>query len=423
VLERCFQRFEETGRWPGLEQLQHDFAREDREVDVAAAAGSLPPELGFVEQQKLVLRVRALSYLPAADPLLAIWCAALKLACEKWLKEGEAARFTKADVLELAGGDIAMADRVGRLLLRERWPFGSGYGGPDDDWSCEVISAVLAARHAKGADDVLAARARFEMPSSDSDQEGVVSFTLRLHAARVRWFRRLARTIRHPLGATVIGGLVVAFLIWTLPNAANWAFSDGGGGSGSASPDPGSTAGGTEGSERESEAVPQQIRRLVAPVVACPNQRKAEAPNRVQVRAMVCMINFARRASALAPLSAPEVLDRAAGYKAAEILRCSEFSHESCGRPFTYWMKRFGYLSGCPSAGENIAFGTGRYGSPGEIFLMWMESSGHRSNILGPYDEVGVGLRIGKLEGETAHVWTQEFTRLKCEEGKSRSQA
>lgn len=192
---------------------------------------------------------------------------------------------------------------------------------------------------------------------------------------------------------------------------------------GSALPSADRTGAGADELSRDFETLPRQLRKLVAPVVACPNQRKADAPIEVQVRAMICMINFARRASALAPLSAPEVLNRAAAYKADEILRCREFSNESCGRPFTYWMKRFGYLSGCPKAGENIAFGTGSYGSPSEIFVMWMDSPGHRSNILGPYDEVGVGLRIGKLEGEIAHVWADEFTRLKCDEGKSKSRA
>ena len=33
------------------------------------------------------------------------------------------------------------------------------------------------------------------------------------------------------------------------------------------------------------------------------------------------------------------------------------------------------------------------------IFRSWMHSPGHRENILGPYEEIGIGLRIGRLEG------------------------
>jgi uncharacterized protein YkwD len=39
-----------------------------------------------------------------------------------------------------------------------------------------------------------------------------------------------------------------------------------------------------------------------------------------------------------------------------------------------------------------------------------MNSSGHRENILGPYRDIGIGLRIGILgDVHGAHVWTQEF--------------
>jgi uncharacterized protein YkwD len=73
-------------------------------------------------------------------------------------------------------------------------------------------------------------------------------------------------------------------------------------------------------------------------------------------------------------------------------------------------MERFGYLRGCASAGENIAWGTGELGTVRSIFRAWMRSPGHRENILGPYEEIGVGLRIGSLDGnQRAHVWTQDF--------------
>jgi uncharacterized protein YkwD len=39
-----------------------------------------------------------------------------------------------------------------------------------------------------------------------------------------------------------------------------------------------------------------------------------------------------------------------------------------------------------------------------------MNSSGHRRNILGPYEDIGIGLQVGELEGSGgAHVWTQQF--------------
>ncbi len=150
------------------------------------------------------------------------------------------------------------------------------------------------------------------------------------------------------------------------------------------------------------------MERLIAPASACPNQTDPGAATGQQLRAMRCLTNFARRGRGLPELAGAAVLDRAAARKSADILRCDEFSHEACGHPFTHWMEQLGY-EGC-AEGENIAWGNGRLGSVRSIFRAWMHSPGHRENILGPYEQIGIGLRIGKLEGNAgAHVWTQDF--------------
>jgi len=123
---------------------------------------------------------------------------------------------------------------------------------------------------------------------------------------------------------------------------------------------------------------------------------------------MLCLVNHARSQRGLAPLGAPSSLTKAADRKSGDVIRCDEFSHEACGREFTYWMTHFGY-HGCRE-GENLAWGSGRYATPRSIFQMWMHSQGHRENILGPYEDTGLGLRVGTLEGNGgAHVWTEEF--------------
>jgi uncharacterized protein YkwD len=142
--------------------------------------------------------------------------------------------------------------------------------------------------------------------------------------------------------------------------------------------------------------------------VGCSAGTGLEAPAAVQEEAMLCLVNSARRARGLPELTAGAALARAAGHKSADIIRCDEFSHEACGREFTYWIERFGF-HGCASA-ENIAWGGGSLGGVRSIFRLWMHSSGHRENILGPYEEIGLGLRVGRLEGNGgAHVWTQDF--------------
>jgi uncharacterized protein YkwD len=145
----------------------------------------------------------------------------------------------------------------------------------------------------------------------------------------------------------------------------------------------------------------------------CPGQNDARAPAAVQEQTMLCLVNRARASRGLPALRKLTSLTRAADRKSGDILRCDEFSHEACGREFTYWMSRFGY-HGC-TEGENIAWGSGPYATPRSIFQMWMHSQGHRENILGSYEDTGIGLRVGTLEGYAgAHVWTQEFGSRSC---------
>src|SRR5688500_14118712 len=77
--------------------------------------------------------------------------------------------------------------------------------------------------------------------------------------------------------------------------------------------------------------------RLLAPQGSCGAQTDRGGSVRAQERAMRCLVNFARRAEGLAPLrKRGSRLSKAADRKAADILRCGEFSHTACGRPFTF---------------------------------------------------------------------------------------
>jgi uncharacterized protein YkwD len=153
----------------------------------------------------------------------------------------------------------------------------------------------------------------------------------------------------------------------------------------------------------------------VAPASTCPGQTATGLSAEEQAGVMLCMTNYARAANGLAPLALNRQLGRAAEQKSADIVGCDEFSHEACGRPFQFWIQRYGYLKGCWRAAENIAWGTGSYATVGSIFIAWLESPEHHANILGPYREIGIGMRDGEVEGEEdAAVWTQDFGSHKC---------
>jgi uncharacterized protein YkwD len=153
------------------------------------------------------------------------------------------------------------------------------------------------------------------------------------------------------------------------------------------------------------------LSRLIAPASVCGNQTNLNAPSAAQERAMRCMTDFARRRAGMGGLVDARSLDRSALDKATDILRCDSFSHEACGRGFTFWMRRVSYVPApCWRVGENLAWGTGGYATVRSIFRAWIHSPEHRANIIGRYTQLGIGLRVGALAGDQeVHVWTQHF--------------
>jgi uncharacterized protein YkwD len=173
--------------------------------------------------------------------------------------------------------------------------------------------------------------------------------------------------------------------------------------------------------QRVAEQVPRATRSvlpspLIAPATTCADQDSLTAPPAVQEQAMRCMTDFARTSAGLGELAEAEQLDQSSLGKAEDVIRCDSFSHSACGREFTYWIRAAGYIGEqCWHAGENLAWGSGEYGSVRAIFRAWMSSPAHRQNILGDYDQVGISLVTGELEGhDGAHVWAAHFGSL-CE--------
>lgn len=163
--------------------------------------------------------------------------------------------------------------------------------------------------------------------------------------------------------------------------------------------------------ERSAAARAAAASPLIAPAATCPEQDSLTSPVEAQEKAMLCMTNFARASAGLGELVEAGELDSSAGGKAGDVLRCDSFSHFACGREFTYWIRESGYIGeGCWHAGENLAWGTGEYGSVRSIFRAWMNSPTHRENILGDYSQVGIAVDSGDLEGHPgARVWAAHF--------------
>jgi uncharacterized protein YkwD len=164
-------------------------------------------------------------------------------------------------------------------------------------------------------------------------------------------------------------------------------------------------------------AAPATAAGLIAPTEACPDQDSRTASAAAQEETMLCMTNYARAATGEGDLEATAALAESARDKAQDIIECDSFSHYACGREFTYWMRATGYLSAqCWKVGENLAYGTGEYGSVRSIFRAWMRSPEHRANILGEFSQVGIDLQTGILGGSgRTNIWAQHFG-SHCEE-------
>jgi len=115
------------------------------------------------------------------------------------------------------------------------------------------------------------------------------------------------------------------------------------------------------------------------------------------------LVNKERAEAGLAPLALDEKLNEAAKVRAQEIT--SNFSHTRPDGtdPFTVLQE---YGCSYMSAGENIAAGQS---TPAEVVESWMNSEGHRANILSPdFTKLGVG--YCQVNSGYKYYWVQLFT-------------
>lgn len=131
------------------------------------------------------------------------------------------------------------------------------------------------------------------------------------------------------------------------------------------------------------------------------NQEKAKDTNLNSFeKEVIRLTNIEREKNGLNPLQVDEKLSEVAREKSQDMATNGYFAHQSpkYGSPFDM-MKTFGVTY--KAAGENIARGQR---SPEEVVNGWMNSPGHRANILNSsFSHIGVGFV------EEGNHWTQQF--------------
>jgi uncharacterized protein YkwD len=148
----------------------------------------------------------------------------------------------------------------------------------------------------------------------------------------------------------------------------------------------------------------------------CADTTLEPAPGNLgRVRAAVlCLHNQERAAHGLPRLRENAKLRRAARSHSNDMVARDYFDHDTRGGPdMADRILRTGYARGRGwSLGENIAWGTGSLATAAEIQRAWMESPGHKANILRrEFREIGIGIATGAPVdgGEDGATYTADF--------------
>jgi uncharacterized protein YkwD len=126
-------------------------------------------------------------------------------------------------------------------------------------------------------------------------------------------------------------------------------------------------------------------------------------------REVLDLTNQARRSQGCRPLQLNDALVEAAGSHASDMVRRHYMDHTNPdGQDPGDRMARAGYHGS--GWGENIAAG---YSSAQKVFNAWMNSDGHRANILNcRFTVIGIGYDPGQVKSEWGPgSWVQDFGR------------
>ena len=118
------------------------------------------------------------------------------------------------------------------------------------------------------------------------------------------------------------------------------------------------------------------------------------------------LVNQIREENGLEPFVYNETLAETARAHSQDMIDRNFFDHTNPDGKSPFDRMRDNGLS-YSMAAENIAVG---YPSPEAVVEGWMNSEGHRANILGGCEELGVGLALG---GSYGYYWTQCFATVR----------
>jgi uncharacterized protein YkwD len=133
-------------------------------------------------------------------------------------------------------------------------------------------------------------------------------------------------------------------------------------------------------------------------------------------KATLCLLNKERAQAGLKSMRADNKLRGAAYAHSSDMVARSFFDHVAPGGvTLTDRVDAVNYLKATTSSwmlAENIGWGSGSFASPKSMVRSWMESAGHRANILNPaVRDAGIGIALGSPRGGDGVTYTLDLGR------------
>jgi uncharacterized protein YkwD len=144
------------------------------------------------------------------------------------------------------------------------------------------------------------------------------------------------------------------------------------------------------------------------PSLQFPEKYLAHTSDELDARKIIYFTNQERQKDGKSLLKENAVLDQAATAKINHMFDNQYFEHVApvTKEDVVYWVGQVGYAY--ITVGENLAMGN--FKSEEEMVIAWMNSPGHRANILKTsYEEIGVAVGRGKFKGNTVWMGVQVF--------------
>jgi uncharacterized protein YkwD len=151
---------------------------------------------------------------------------------------------------------------------------------------------------------------------------------------------------------------------------------------------------------------------------ACPDPELVPAADNMRriSTATLCLMNSERRKQGLPSLATDAIRAQASRGHSMDMVKRSYFAHNSPeGRTVVDRLRSARYIPKGRgwTVGENLAWGSGPLGSPRAIVQAWLDSPGHRKNLLSPrYSAVGLGIVHGNpQDAASGATFTTDFGR------------